>query len=120
MNSCYSGLFVIASSALWESLLNALLISVVYTRVSRPQSRASSICFSEKAVITQIGGEWYFMFQVCDFRKHQLCEAHVRLYSLQHVETSEGVNFQTRAMRLSHPNDELGGMLLLALPQVVC
>lgn len=116
---CRSGIFVLGAAALWESLLNALIISVVYTRVSRAQVRATSVCFSEKAVICQIEGHCYLMFQVCDFRKHQLCEAHVRLYCVQHSETPGGVTFQTRAMRLQHPNDELGGMLLLVLPQLI-
>jgi len=119
MNGCYSGIFVLGAAAIWESLLNALLIAIVYTRISRPYSRASSICFTQKAIISQLNGHCYFMFQVCDFRKHQLCEAHVRVYGIQHAETTGGVKFQTRSMRLQHPDDELGGMLLLALPQLV-
>lgn len=118
-DECRAGLFVLGACTIWGSLLNALIIAVVYTRISRPQSRASSICFSEKAIIAQIRGEIYVMFQVCDLRKHQLIEAHVRLYCVQHAPSSTGICFQTRAMRLQHPDDELGGMLLLALPQLV-
>jgi len=119
LKGCYSGIFVLGAAALWESLLNALLISIVYTRLSRAYTRASSVCFTKKAIISQFNGHCYFMFQVCDFRKHQLCEAHVRVYGVQHAETTDGVSFQTRSMRLQHPDDELGGMLLLALPQLV-
>lgn len=119
-NGCRSGIFVIGFGALWESVMNALLMSVVYTRISRRgQSRASSICFSDKAVICKIGKHCYFMFQVCDLRKHVLLEAHARLYSIQHSDDASGVPFQTREMRLQHPDDELGGMLLLVLPQLV-
>eukprot|EP00747_Dinoflagellata_sp_TGD_P103728 gnl/TRDRNA2_/TRDRNA2_169058_c0_seq1.p1 gnl/TRDRNA2_/TRDRNA2_169058_c0~~gnl/TRDRNA2_/TRDRNA2_169058_c0_seq1.p1 ORF type:complete len:447 (-),score=62.34 gnl/TRDRNA2_/TRDRNA2_169058_c0_seq1:145-1485(-) len=118
-NSCEEGIFVLGASALWESLLNAVIISVVYTRISRGQSRASSICFSDKAVIIPIEGRLYFMFQVCDFRKHQLCEAHTRCYCIQHAETNTGITFQTRAMRLQLPDDELGGMLLPIMPQLI-
>eukprot|EP00928_Gymnodinium_smaydae_P086980 TRINITY_DN7134_c0_g4_i2.p1 TRINITY_DN7134_c0_g4~~TRINITY_DN7134_c0_g4_i2.p1 ORF type:complete len:515 (-),score=95.98 TRINITY_DN7134_c0_g4_i2:175-1665(-) len=118
-NSCYSGIFILGSSALWESLMNAVLIAVIYTRVSRPQLRASSVCFSANAVISKIEGQVYFMFQVCDLRKHQLVEAHMRLYCIQHTETCSGIAFQTRAMRLQHPDDDLGGMLFLTLPQLV-
>eukprot|EP00931_Biecheleriopsis_adriatica_P093203 TRINITY_DN66948_c0_g1_i1.p1 TRINITY_DN66948_c0_g1~~TRINITY_DN66948_c0_g1_i1.p1 ORF type:complete len:380 (-),score=70.96 TRINITY_DN66948_c0_g1_i1:24-1163(-) len=118
-NSCYSAVFVLGASALTASLMNAMLISVVYTRMSRATSRATAIVFSEKAVVVQIEGLWYFMFQICDFRKHQLCEAHMRCYSIQHAPTESGVHYQTRAMRLQHPDDELGGMLLLAIPQLV-
>merc|ERR1712226_227922 len=66
-----------------------------------------------------IDGHCYFMFQVCDIRKHQMVEAHVRTYTIQHKLTDSGVAFQGRAMRLQHPDDELGGMLLMALPQLI-
>jgi len=115
---CWSGAVVLSAAALWESVLNAVLISIIYTRISRSQNRAVSIVFTEKALLVEMHGAWFFMFQVCDFRKHQVCEAHVRLYAVQHGE-DEGVSFQTRAMRLEHPDDSLGGMLLLALPQLV-
>lgn len=118
-HQCYEGIFVLGLSAIWESLLNAALISIVCARVARGNTRATSIIFSEKAIITEVDGHWYFMFQVCDFRKHQLCEAHARMYSIQHSEAPGGIRFQTRNMRMQHPDDELGGMLVPALPQVV-
>jgi len=118
-HSCGSGIFVLGVSALWASLLNAITISLVYTRVSRANVRASSVCFSERAVLSQLDGKIYFMLQVCDFQKHQLCEAHVRLYCVQHSDTASGPAFQLRAMRLQHPDDQLGGSLLLVLPQLV-
>jgi len=80
------------------------------------------------------------MFQICELRKHQLVEAHVRVYVIKHEvdplisqtnsqlkKNDDGKSdeqkymsyFQTCTMRLSHPNDELGGMLLLCLPQLI-
>jgi len=117
--SCPAGIFILGAASLWQTFIHAVLIGLIFTRISRAAGRASSVCFSEKAIISEIEGKPYFMFQVCDFRKHQLCEAHIRLYSVRHAETNSGVAFQTRAMRLQHPDDELGAMLLLALPQVV-
>uniref|UniRef100_A0A6U9CWQ7 Inward rectifier potassium channel C-terminal domain-containing protein n=1 Tax=Zooxanthella nutricula TaxID=1333877 RepID=A0A6U9CWQ7_9DINO len=118
-NECYSGIFVLGASGLWQTVFSALMISVICTRISRPQARASSVCFSEKAVVRRIRGQVYFMVQACDLRKHQLIEAHVRLYCVQHAPTSNCVVFQTRAMRLQHPDDDLGAMLLLTLPQLI-
>ncbi len=137
-------------------------------------------------MIRRIRGKLYFMFQLCELRKQQLVESHVRLYvvknevdpclsvvrstrgseSMEDVEAGlaagasrnlfqamsessqllgpaadpprdveitsvagakalevrqqQHVHFiQTCSLRLNHPNDELGGMLLLMLPQVV-
>ena len=52
--------------------------------------------------------------QVAELRKHQLVEAHVRLYCLR-----KRPSFATSSMRTQRPDDELGAMLLLALPSVV-
>lgn len=62
------------------------------------------------------------MFRVVEKRKLQLIEAHVRLYAIYHDRVghkNEVHLFQQRAMRTNHPNDELGGMLLLLLPSTV-
>eukprot|EP00929_Paragymnodinium_shiwhaense_P055020 TRINITY_DN27598_c0_g1_i4.p1 TRINITY_DN27598_c0_g1~~TRINITY_DN27598_c0_g1_i4.p1 ORF type:complete len:446 (-),score=52.46 TRINITY_DN27598_c0_g1_i4:195-1532(-) len=118
-DGCRAGILVLGSAALWSSVLNAMMISVIYTRISRATVRANSVCFTDKAIIAKIGDSFYLLFQAVDFRKHQLCEAHVRLYCIQHAETDAGVSFQSRAMRLQHPDDELGGTLLLALPQMI-
>jgi len=49
-----------------------------------------------------------------------LRQAHVRMYCVRHVGTgSHRIPFQTHAMRLQQPDDELGGLLLLAIPQQV-
>ena len=85
-------------------------------------------------------------FQIGELRKHQLLEVRVRCYALRHerlapttsnpkakpngggggdgsaldhgAERQQQVCFQCHHMRLQHPDDELGGNLLLVLPQV--
>ena len=63
------------------------------------------------------------MFQVCDARRHALIEAHVRCYAIRrsfdHLSTGLPAYYQPFNMRLQHPDDELGGMLLLNLPNTV-
>ena len=63
------------------------------------------------------------MLQVCEMRKHALVEAHVRVYTvrkdLDHLATGSVAYFQPFAMRLQHPDDELGGMLMMNLPNIV-
>jgi hypothetical protein len=71
------------------------------------------------------------MFQVCELRKRQLVEANVRLYAVKYEplplemgayagsRAAGPMCCQTYAMRLAHPNDDLGSKLLLSTPQVV-
>lgn len=86
------------------------------------QKRAGTIMFTNSAVIRQIRGSYYLMFQVCERRKHQLVEAHVRLYAVRHEFDDDGNAeslFQCHQMRVQQPDDDTGAMLLMVLPQVV-
>jgi hypothetical protein len=86
---------------------------------------------SDKAVLRRIDGRLYFMFQICELRKRQLVEANVRLYTVKYepltldmgpgngAKTIGPLCCQTTAMRLAHPNDDLGSKMLLSTPQVV-
>jgi hypothetical protein len=122
-------------------ILDALTIGVIYSRLARPTTRASTIIMSNNAVIRRIRGKLFLMFQVCELRKHQLVEAHARLYLLKNeldIYREENLDqngvplqssidqdmqgsryFQTYPLRIAQPSDERGAMLLLCLPQVV-
>lgn len=112
-----------------------LCVSAVCLRF-RATSRRHTVVFSNNAVIRRIRGKLYFMLQVSELRATQLVETHVRLYMVRHesigaqsggspggpqqVPSEEDVLCtQTCAMRLSHPNDDLGSKLLLSTPQVI-
>lgn len=120
---CILPILVLAAQVCVKLVADALTIGILYSRVARPNTRASTILFANKAVIRKIRGKRYLMFQICELRKHQLVEAHVRLYLIRHNREPEVGGqvsyFQTCTMRLNHPSDELGGMLLLCLPQTV-
>lgn len=73
-------------------------------------------------MIRKIRGNFYLMMQVCERRKHQLVEAHVRLYSVRHDFDDDGnaeALFQCHQMRVQQPDDDTGAMLLMVLPQVI-
>lgn len=161
-NDCMIPIGTLTVQVCLKLVVDAIAIGVIYCRLARPNARASTIIFTDKAVIRRIRGKLYFMFQICELRKHQIVEAHIRLYAIRH-EVEPGIEnndlrcssddgsddseaeavddesllsgsyqsqsstqkkkhrvfMQTSAMRLNHPNDELNGMLLLMLPQVI-
>eukprot|EP00946_MAST-07B_sp_MAST-7B-sp1_P003694 g3694.t1 len=146
---CGANFVLIFLQSVVSIFFDAVCLGVVYARISRVNQRATTIVFSDKAVVKFVGGIPYFCFQVCEMRKHQLIEAHVRCYAFlrKSAPPSDGVvgaktghpsddqsceaqqvagmaprgrrRFMTKTMRLQHPDDELGGMLLLAVPQIV-
>ena len=122
LNGCSSGIIILAVFVMWGLILDALIIGIIMQRVSRGQRRATTVCFTDKAIIRVIDNQVYFILQVCEMRKHQLIEAHVRLFCIRETTTAGGtlpIPFQTFTMRLQQPDDELGGMLLLAMPQQI-
>ena len=120
-NDCAAPLILIITQSLCGVILDSIAIGIVFQRFARAQSRATTVIFSAKACLRRIRGELYFMFQVCEMRKHQLIEAHVRCYAIRHDCAPDGQYsyFQSYPMRLQHPDDDLGAMLLMALPSVV-
>ena len=155
-DNCWSPVVVLACQISCKLVADAVIIGVIYSRFGRPNTRASTLLFSNHAVIRRIRGKLYFMFQLVELRKHQLIEAQVRLYVIRRdidppveadadektsidgssnskqfrsLDPSESAlpsqkepvitNFQTCKMRLNYPDDELGGMLIMCLPQVV-
>ncbi|CAN0058338.1 unnamed protein product, partial [Ectocarpus sp. 12 AP-2014] len=117
--SCWIMLPMLSLQACIGLLIDAFLIGILFARLSRPQTRANTVVFTKNAVIRRVRGEAYFMFQVGELRKHQLLETRVRCYALRHERLTmpDQVFFQSHSMRLQHPDDELGGNLLLVLPQ---
>ena len=106
-------------------ILNAALIGGTLARLSRANLRAVEIVFSDKACVQCIRGDFYLRFQVAElayFRFHPAVEAHVRCYAVLH-ETDASAQlscpFQTRAMRLTHPDDTRGAMLFLPVPSAI-
>lgn len=112
---------LIFAQSLLGILLDCVSLGLVYTQVSSGVGRAATILFSDRAVVREIDGALYFMFQVVEMRRQQLLEAHVRCYCVRDEVDATGRKalFQQCAMRLDKPDDELGGYLFLALPSVV-
>lgn len=120
-NQCSGSFFVIGSQFVIGSILNAVFLGLLFTRLSRSTTRASSIKYSEQAVIRSIRGKLYFMFQIVDERIFSLSESHVKCYLIRHsTDPTEPFLFQQNFMRLAHPDDQVGGYLFMSLPTLVC
>lgn len=126
-NNCTSALFAIMAQTLLGLILNGVLVGTLYTKIARSKRKSKRIIFSEKACIRQIKDKYYFMFQTFDrsasFHDHnQLIDAHVRCYAVKREtigDNNEPIFYQQCAMRLSHPNDDLGASLMMALPTLI-
>ena len=108
--------------------LNAFIFSFVYSRMSRSETRATQVLFSDKATLNRevtASGIARYALSVRMFdadSSYPLMEAHVRFYAVRHGDMhdprNEGVLFPIRMepMRVSIPNDDLGADLYTSMP----
>jgi len=123
-HGCPWAFLAIAAQTICGLVLNGVLVGALYTKITRAKRRSVRILFSDKAIIRKINDKYFFVFQVLDkstsaTSSDQVVEAHVRCYAIRHLLKERPVYFQQCAMRLSSPNDELGAMLMMALPTQV-
>jgi hypothetical protein len=95
-------------------LFNAFLITFLYNRLGRSETRGAQVIFSNQALVSVVDGQVRFQLRLFDAdAKHPVVEAHVRLYVVMKNRPVP------RPLRLLQPDDELGGMLFLSFPTVV-
>lgn len=95
-------------------LFNAFLLTFLYNRFGRVESRSNQVICSNKALVSLVDGQVRFQVRLFDAdARHPVVEAHVRFYCVMKHRPVP------RPLRLLQPDDELGGMLFLSFPTVV-
>lgn len=92
-SNCTAGVVLLLIQCLFGYFMEALLMGVVITKLSRPRQRAKTVLFSDNFIIHNAkpdkqsssvqqdeGVARSLKFRIADIRRSQLVEAHVRLY----------------------------------------
>lgn len=120
---CPQGVFVLTSQALIGLVIDAIMIGVVFQQTTSAYTRASTIIFSNHAVLQVIDGCVHLIFRVAEMQKQPLLQAVMQVYCVQHhVEgrTPGGVRVEVSAVQLKEPDtDTYNGVLFLGLPTMV-
>lgn len=105
---------VIYFQMVWSMLFNGFLLTFLYNRLGRSETRSSQVIFSNKALVSIVDGQVRFRVRLfdCD-TKHPVVEAHVRMYCVMKQRPVP------RPLRILQPDDDLGSMLFLSFPNVV-
>ena len=106
---CWSPLCMITTQVFISITFDAVAIGVIFQRLSRVQKRARTIVFSDKAIIRRIRGRLFFMFQCSELRKHQLVEAHVRVYCVRHERAATNASRKNEGLEDSDSDGEAEG-----------
>ena len=63
-NDCPEGAILLTLSSLVSLFVDGVLIGFIFLTLTNPQRRASTVIFTDKAIIKLIDGQPHFMFQV--------------------------------------------------------
>ncbi|XRB24442.1 ATP-sensitive inward rectifier potassium channel protein [Pseudoscourfieldia marina] len=123
--SCGWASFLLWAQSLVGLLVDAIMLGLVFVRVSNPNQRARSICISDKCVIARSDGVLKLMFRIADLRaassRSTLSEPKVRayLFTWDSYATTEGELCPYRCQELNIGYDsggEPGIQICLILP----
>jgi Inward rectifier potassium channel transmembrane domain/Inward rectifier potassium channel C-terminal domain len=76
--SCWAATWLIIIQSIIGVVLEAVVLGVVFARISHPHQRSRSIFMSNKAVVSRRDGILKFMFRVADIRTTQVVEPKVK------------------------------------------
>ena len=66
---CWLSAWLIVVQSVWGQLLDAVVLGVIFARISHPKQRARTIFVSDSAVIARRDGQLKFMFRIGDIRR---------------------------------------------------
>lgn len=78
--ACWSTSAVISVQSIFSLLLEAVVIGIIFARISHPKQRGRSIFISDSAVVSRRDGILKFMFRVADVRKTQVVDPKIKAY----------------------------------------
>merc|ERR1719264_46283 len=89
-------------------MIQACMVGVIFSKLSRPKKRAATLMFSKNAVVCQRDGTNCLLFRVGNMRDSSLVEAHVRAILISKKVTQEGEVMPYSQTELSIGTDSEG------------
>lgn len=114
--SCWVATWLVIIQMITAIILEAIVLGIIFAKISHPHQRSRSIFISDKAIISRRDGILKFMFRVADIRNAQVVEPKVKAYLYTWGDgrvTAEGERIPVRVEPLEV--DYIDGMLLLPL-----
>ena len=74
-SDCWWAWLIIWVQTMVGLVMDAVMIGIIFARISHPKYRGRTIAISDSAVISRRDGVLKFMFRIADFRRTQVCYA---------------------------------------------
>jgi len=87
---CPEAIFIMSVQSIVGVMIQACMVGIIFSKLSRPKKRAATLMFSKNAVVCQRDGTNCLLFRVGNMRASSLVEAHVRAILISKKVTLEG------------------------------
>jgi len=87
---CPEAIFVMSIQSIAGVMIQACMVGIIFSKLSRPKKRSQTLMFSKNAVVCQRDGSNCLLFRVGNMRHSTLVEAHVRAILISKRVTEEG------------------------------
>jgi len=87
---CPEAIFIMSVQSIVGVMIQACMVGIIFSKLSRPKKRAATLMFSKNAVVCQRDGTNCLLFRVGNMRMSSLVEAHVRAILISKRVTQEG------------------------------
>ena len=87
---CPEGVILLVVQTIVGLLITCSMLGLTFAKLSRPKNRASTVVFSNRAVITLRDSKLCLMFRVADLKRRRLYDCNVRAVLIHSKVTKEG------------------------------
>lgn len=116
---CPEGVFLVAFQSVAALIIDGYVGAVIGAKMIRPRQRASTLLFSENAVICKRDGQLCLMFRVGDLRNSMFTEAGVQCFMIKSKMTKEGEVIEQYTTELDVSVEGSGGDVIFIWPTVM-
>lgn len=116
---CPEAIFLMCIQSIYGLLIQAFLIGIVFSKITRPKHRTQTILFSQNAVVCQRDEGLCIMFRVGDMRKSHIIGATIRAQLLYPRRTKEGERINQYQTELTIVADGCNNNIVLIWPLTI-
>ncbi|XP_025837162.1 G protein-activated inward rectifier potassium channel 3 isoform X2 [Agrilus planipennis] len=116
---CPEAVFIMSMQSILGVIIQALMVGIVFAKMSRPKHRTQTLLFSKNAVVCQRDNKLCLMFRVGDMAKSHIIGASIKARLIRSKSTTEGeiLNYYQEELEISA--DGCAGDLFFIWPMTI-
>lgn len=118
-DECPEAIFLMCVQSILGLIIQAVMVGIVFAKMTRPKLRTQTLHFSKNAVISQRDGHLCLMFRLGDMRKSHIIGAGITAHLIHNKQTKEGEILKNYQTELTVKADNCDSTLFLIWPLTI-